>query len=188
MRCLCVAMMAVVLTNCGHVPLSSLPKLTQLDIMTLDVEQLRVAVAMPEGLRVRKDSAIIITGIRETTDKPSLEERIILQEVSIDERNPTTANLPAGTQIFRIAAEDLARLETLRAIVRRRKQDDPDGTKGYLTVTSGACRLDPLPIGPLFVTTWLKTAKDETYFVVTRNVNLRTVIHARQLQMQIPDC
>lgn len=188
MRVFCIAILAFILANCGHVPLSSLPKLKQMDFMTLDVEQLRVAVAMPEGLHVREGSAVIATGIRESAGRPALEERMILQEVQLDQRARTASNLPSRAQIFRIAEEDLTRLETLRRMVRERRQEDPDGTKGYLTVTSGACRSAALPTGPILVNTLLKTASDEAYFVLTRNVNLRSVIPARQLQSEIPAC
>lgn len=188
MRSIYVAMMAFVLVNCGHVPLSSIPKLKQLNVLTLDVQQLRVAVAMPDGLRVRKGSAVIIIGVRKTADEPALMERIILRETPVKERTNTTSDLPAGAQIFRIAGADVPRLESIRAAVRTRQQDDPDGTKGYLTVTSGACRSNALPNGPLLVNTWLRTDDDDTFFALTRNVDLRAVIPADKLQTEVPAC
>lgn len=188
MRCLRVILLVLILSSCGHVPLTSLPKLKQLNLMTLDVQQLRVAVEMPDGLEVRQGSAIIRTGLRETDTEPALEERIVLQPVQLDDAIKATANLSPRAEVFRIAATDTARVEVLRAAVRQRKKQDPDSASGFLTVTSAACRSAPLPPGPLLVSTKLKTAADETYFVLTRNVDLRAIIPAARLKTDIPVC
>ena len=99
--------------------------------------------------------------------------------------NPPRPGIP---EYRRIAKADIPRLEAMRETVRARRKTDPDGTKGSFTVTSGACRVAALPSGPLFVTTKLKTAPDEAYFVMTRNVDLRTLVSAQQLQTEVPDC
>ena len=188
MRTLFIVLLAFTLAACGHVPLSSIPKLKGLDFMTMDVEDLRVAVEMPEGLRVRPGSAIINIGVNESAGEPALQERIVLQQVPLAQNARQSAGLSSNAQIFRVAKADIPRLETMRETVRARRKVDPDGTKGSLTVTSGACRVAALPKGPLPVTTKLKTEPDGAYFVMTRNVDLRTLVPAERLQAEVPDC
>ncbi len=184
MRRLLIVLCASALAACGHVPLSSIPKLSRLDMMTLDIEALRVAVEMPDELLVRRNSAIITVGLKESAGEPALQERFVLQQIPTDEVSGARPAPAANAQIFRIAEADLARLTALRDLIRIRKTEDPDGTKGFLTVTSAACRLARLPAGPLPVTTMLRTEPDEAYFIMTRNVDLRTL----QSPNEIPVC
>ncbi|MCY6379600.1 hypothetical protein [Hoeflea prorocentri] len=188
MRTLFVVLLAFGLAACGHVPLSSIPKLKRMDFMTMEVEVLRVAVEMPDGLRVRPGSAIINLGLNESAGEPALQERIVLQQVPLSQSAGQLAGLAPNAQVFRIAEADIPRLEAMRETTRARRKVDPDDTKGTLTVTSGACRTATLPSGPLPVTTKLKTAPDEPYFTLTRNVDLRTLVPARQLQTEVPLC
>ena len=99
MRATYLLVIASMVVGCGHVPVTSLPKLSRLDMMTLDARQLRVAVDMPDGLRVQRDSAIIITGLKESPDGPAVEERFVLEEVKFTEPGGTP---PEGAQVFRI--------------------------------------------------------------------------------------
>ena len=171
-----VVVIVLALAGCGHVPVTSLPKLSRLDIMTLDVEQLRVAVNMPDGLRVRED-----------VGGPALEERIVLEDVTNTEPGPASDPSPQA-RIFRIPQNDVARLEALRETIRQRKAAYPDDTRGYLTVTSAACRAARLPDGPLRVDTWLKTSADEPYFILTRQVDMRSLVPRRDLARELPLC
>ncbi len=176
---------ALLVSGCGHVPLTSLPKLSRMDMMTLDAEQLRVAVDMPDGLRVQEDSAIIVAGLKESPAGSALEERFVLEEV---ETGVAAGNLPAGAQVFRIAESDLQRLEALRAVVRERKRNFPRDTRGFLTVTSSGCRRGALPDGPLYVDTLLRTTDSEDYFVLTNDVDLRKLAPIAQLESKLPPC
>lgn len=176
---------ALLLAACGHVPLSSFNELRKLDVMTVDATQLRVAVVTPPELRVPRNSAVIVAGIRESADQPGIEETFVLKELSaVDNSN----NLPQRAQIFRISAADLPRLDAFRAIVQQRKEESPNGTKGYLTVTSGACVKAPLPSGPLPVDTFLQTHRNDPFFVLTRAVDLRRLKHSGDLISSIPAC
>ena len=148
-------------SGCSHVPLTSLPKLNRLDMMTLDASQLRFAADMPVGLRVRRDSAVIEAGLK---------ERFVLEEITPEEAG---GNLTKCAQAFHLSTVDLRRLEALRAMVRERKQNFLRDTHGYLTVTSSGCRIGPLPDGALHVDTMLKTADREDFFVLTNDVDLR---------------
>jgi len=181
------AAIILALAGCGHVPVTSLPKLSKLDIMTLDVKQLRVAVDMPNGLRVRENGAVIAVGLREAAGGPAREERVVLEDVTNTERGPISDPSPQA-RIFRIPQHDVARLEALRETIRQRKAAYPDDTKGYLTVTSAACRTAQLPDGPLRVNTWLKTSADEPYFILTRQVDIRSLVPRRDLALELPSC
>lgn len=185
MRAFCLLVVASLVAGCGHVPLTSLPKLSRLDMMTLDARQLRVAVDMPDGLRVQRDSAIIITGLKESPGGPAIEERFVLEELGFTEPG---GRPPEGAQVFRISEADLPRLSALRDQIRQRKQAFPKETSGYLTVTSGGCRTAPLPSGPLYVDTLLRTHDGENYFVLTKDVDLQKLVPAKRLAEKVPLC
>ncbi len=185
MRSILITILAFLLASCGHVPLTSLPKLRNLDIMTVDAGALRVAVVMPQGLRVREGSAVIVAGLNPSVAGPSVEETFVLEDVSATEN---TGALPQTAQIFRISESDLPRLEAFRTTVRQRRKEHPDDTGGQLTVTSGGCRTAALPAGPLPVDTLLRTERDGGYFVLTRGVDLRRLTRNADLTTQIPLC
>lgn len=185
MRAPYLLVIASMVVGCGHVPVTSLPKLSRLDMMTLDARQLRVAVDMPDGLRVQTDSAVIITGLKASSAGPAVEERFVLEEVEFTEPGGTP---PEGAQVFRIPEADLPRLSALRDLVRQRKKAFPKETRGYLTVTTGGCRTASLPSGPLLVDTLLKTSDAGTYFVLTNDVDLRKLVPMKQLVEKVPLC
>ena len=185
MRCFFLFAIAIAVAACGHVPVTSLPKLNRLDIMTLDLEQLRVAVVMPERLHVRDGGTVIVLGVKESVAGPALEERVVLANSMAAESG---SGLPEGVQIFRIPPHDIARFDALRETIRQRKQAYPDDTKGFLAVTSNACRTAQLPDGPLPVDTWLRTSPGAPYFILTRRVDMRSLIPETDLNRTLPPC
>ena len=50
---------AAVLSACTHVPLSSIPKLAQIDPETTDLSQVELAVRVPQDFRLHRDGASI---------------------------------------------------------------------------------------------------------------------------------
>ena len=47
----CLLLLAGLLAGCGHVPLTSLPKLAKIDVKTTDLAQLRAGINLPADIR-----------------------------------------------------------------------------------------------------------------------------------------
>jgi len=51
-----------------------------------------------------------------------------------------------------------------------------------------ACRSGELPNGPVYFTTYLRTAETNGYVPLARDVDLRTVMKERDVAAEIPGC
>jgi len=182
------SIMMMLVTSCGSVPLTSMWKLVNLDFLTVDPAQIRVAVVMPDTLRVQEDGAVIITGIEKSKRGPAVEERFILQK-SIESLSPGVANYPGlDYEAFKIAPADVPRLRALQDKIRQLKSKYPNDANGFLSVSAAGCSIAALPQGALLVTTLIKTRNDQAFFILTKDVDLRSIAPKDKLEMEVPLC
>ncbi len=95
----------------------------------------------------------------------------------------------ADTHIFayRIDDADLPRLAAFRAELIARKSS---GQRGSITISvqPQACKAAELPDGPVYLTTYLRTAETDSYVTLARDVDLRTLPAADAIVEKIPRC
>lgn len=184
------------LAGCAYVPTTSLLRLSALDMLTVDPGQIRVAVGLPGVLNVRKGGAVLQTGVRESASGPAISESFVLEEDKTISRTAApdalqrwaVENEGSRVTVFKVGEHDLPRLRTLQARIRELEAKYPEGVDGFLTVAAKACRISDLATGPLPVTTWLRTRKDQAFFVLTRATDLRGVITEQALLDEVPPC
>ena len=157
------------------IPLSSIVELSRIDFSTTDFEVMRVAIRLPDAMRprpggVRMDASITLG------ENPAEKTSFLLVPVQgpIDRAQLSEAEPPGfATHAYRLSLADLKRVESLRADLKRRKQE---GTRGKLAIgiaTTEFCRMRPVPEGPLPVTTYLLTSETGRYVVVNDRYDLR---------------
>lgn len=191
MQKILIGLVFLALAGCGHMPISSMLKLRQLDFMTADARQIRVAVQMPEALEVHEDGAVLEIGAERRNPDENLQERFILEKLA----GAATAATPGvepkpgfHLAIFRLAEADMARLAALRGKIKAWKAEDPGGTKGTLSIGAAGCRREQLPEGALLVSTYLKTDGEEEFITMARNVDLRSVVPESSGGLDLPPC
>ncbi len=191
MREILVGLAFLALAGCGYMPISSMLKLRQLDLMTADARQIRVAVQMPDALEVREDGAVLEIGAERPNPDENLQERFILEKIA----GAAAADIPGvevkpgfHLSVFRVAEADMARLTDLRGKIKAWKEQDPDGTKGSLSIGAAGCRRERLPEGALLVSTYLRTDNEDEFITMARNFDLRSAVPDSGAGLDLPPC
>ncbi|MEM1315946.1 MAG: hypothetical protein AAGI51_15420 [Pseudomonadota bacterium] len=171
------ALLCLVL-GCTTLSVTGLMQVARLDVMTADAEALRVAVKAPDALNLPPDGAVMTFGARHP-DGRSLEERFVLAPALDDRGDDGLAGERAPGFIllaYRVAPEDLPRLEKARAEIAAWKAQAGDDVQGSLAIRAMPCRTGPAPEGPLPVTTFLRIDPEAPYFRLTGPTDLAAML------------
>ncbi len=165
---------ALVLSACVSIPLSSLPDLARIDFMTTDVEELRVALRMPEAIRPRPqgvvmDAVLTVQGAQSKTP-------FRLRPDDSGEPRPgleAAARPGMGVHVYRLAASDVARFNALRRDLLKAQEDGKRASLGLGIETHEFCSAGPLTEGPLPASTYLLTSETGRFVLLISDYDLR---------------
>ena len=180
------AMLGFLLAGCGHMPVTSMIKLAQIDFTSTDPALWRAAVKLPRTLQPRTKGMVLQISVRASNGQERKQE-FALQEISDPaDLQPLRAEVSPGTHVFayRIDPADLPRLNDFRATALAQ----PRRPGGTLSIQPQACRSGEIPPGPILFSTFLRTAETRQYIVLTRDVDLRTLAGFRDVAAMIPPC
>ena len=136
MRRLFVLVLALMLSNCGSVPISSLAKLRKIDFAMTDARALRAAIQLPDSIDVRPGTAVLQVAMWRDVDggrRQEMKEAFILEEISdAQERQLLRDAEERGKRIllYRVASADLQRISEMQAKARRWKAESPGAAIG----------------------------------------------------------
>ncbi|MEP0519207.1 MAG: hypothetical protein ABJO09_13610 [Hyphomicrobiales bacterium] len=183
------AITAFTLGGCGHVPVSSMYKLSKVDIETTDVEKLQVAVQIPNAVKVRDEGVTMTMSLRRTDKLPKLYERFKLEQTSSNTTNTVLAKHRKADQkilVYRIARTDIKRLNRFRKI--QAGAGDEGKRKGQMTVTTAVCRKVDLKRGEIKLSTFLRTSETKEFVPLVLDVNLGEAYPKDEFTKQFPMC
>jgi len=187
-----IAVAALSLGACSHVPAKTMWQLRNFDPMTTDPARLRAAVAMPkEALPQKGGAKLVMTQARKgggdaQTIEIALEEAPLAAETGLGAVEPH-----AGQEVraFRIPASEVPRLLEAREAARARAEKEPGVFQGTLSVGIDGCRKADAPIPKEFrVSTWLKTAETSAYVPLLDDVDLVALVGAEKLAAEAKVC
>jgi hypothetical protein len=171
--------------GCGHVPFTSLLKLSSIDFATTEIAAIRAGIALPETLVPMPDS-VKLTFLAETDDGMTVRRSFTLEE---DLAAQASGELEAepNVRVYRLKEREVGELAVARAEVLARGKS---GNGGRLEISVGAeaCRTGPLPQGSLPMSTYLKTSETKSFVALTRDVDLRALGGNPDLGDSIPPC
>ncbi len=179
MRYLTIGLLFVAVAGCSHVPLPSAVRLGRLDPLTADPQYIQIAVRMPDGLSVPDSGAVMEIGTRRADIDAEEKLRLVFEkQVAASSHLADGLEPKAGThvEIFRVSERDIPRLRALQETAKSWKADAPDDTKGSLSIQASGCRTSTLPRGPLHISTYLRTDPGSSFFVVARDMDLRSLV------------
>lgn len=163
------------LGGCGSVPLGSLAELSRIDFETTDLAALRTALRLPDGLQprpggVKMDALVKVSGAadRKTTFVLKAE-----QDSSASPSLPDARGAGFSIYTYRLAQEDVGRLEAIRSELFRYRREGNSASLGLGIATEEFCLVKPLSAGPVLSTTYLLTSETRRYVTVTRDLDLR---------------
>ena len=182
----------LLLTGCGHVPVSTMWALRNFDSLSVDPAHLRAAVRLPRAFQPRPGGVkVVATWGRKGVPESEKKIEIALQETSLSSEGPALAREirhGAYLQVYRVAPDDVPRLRALQAEIARAKAEKR-ADHGSLGVGADACRIDDLPDGPILMTTFLKTSDETGWLTVLKDIDLRTAVtKERSLEEIVPPC
>ncbi|MGE3335634.1 MAG: hypothetical protein AB7I36_18475 [Rhodospirillaceae bacterium] len=165
---------ALVLSACASIPLSSLPDLARIDFMTTDMEVLRVALRMPEAIRPRPqgvvmDAVLTVQGVQTKTPF-----RLTPDDSGEPRPGLETAARPGmAVHVYRLAASDTARFNALRRDVLKAQADGRRASLGLGIETREFCSTGPVTEGALPASTFLLTSETGRFVLLVSDYDLR---------------
>jgi hypothetical protein len=179
-------LLMLAMAGCSHMPVTSMVKLARVDFETSDPVQLRAAIKLPRTLRPRPNGVALRIAVQ-VGRAPEEARDFILREMP--EPAELTREASADSHIFayRIDDSDLARLAAFRAELIAKKSS---GQKGSISISvrPQACKAGELADGPVYFTTYLRTAETKDYVALAREVDLRSIVPDPAAVAGIPRC
>ncbi len=165
------------LAACAGIPVQSLYQLSRIDFATTDPEKIRAAVRLPFQVSPLAGSVILTMTAYDDGDVVFGEEKFVLEHLTdADELADLIRLVKPGTAVtaFRIRLEDLARLKRFHGVTMRK----PGGGKrgGALTLTAKGCLNSSQMPKKIPMTTFLKTVESRTYFQLSPEIDLTSVV------------
>lgn len=186
-------LLASLAAGCGHVPLTSLPKLSRIDIRTTELSQLRAGISLPADIRPLP-GGVTMTIVALPKDGSRHERKAVLEEVHDATELASLPVLAAPGRrftVFRLSAADAARLDAFREEMFTGPQNS--GNRGSLALGADkACRLGEPSTKPVTMTGYLRTSETRDYVPVLRDFDLTEAVRAIDpkvdLAAAIPPC
>ncbi len=178
---------------CGHIPLTSLPKLSKIDIRTTDLAQLRAGISLPADVRPLP-GGVTMTIVALSKDGGRHERKAVLEEVrdAVELASlPVLAAPGRRFTLFRLSPTDAARLGAFREEMFAGPHND--GNRGSLSLGADkACRTGEPSATPITMTGYLRTSETQDYVLLMRDFDLTAAARAIDpkidLATAIPPC
>jgi hypothetical protein len=174
------------MSGCSHMPVTSMVKLARVDFETSDPAQLRAAIKLPHTLRPQRNGVVLRIAVQ-VGRAPEEARDFMLRE--LPEPAELTREAGADSHIFayRIDDADLARLAAFRVELIAKKSSGQRGSIS-ISVRPQACKVGELPDGPIYFSTYLRTAETRDHVALARDVDLRSIVPNAAVVAGIPRC
>ena len=179
----------ILLSACGHTPISSMVKLRNFDPATTDVNQLSVAVDLPHAYRVREDGVTMTLELKKKDGSETKKETFILTTSLNSEDKLLLAKISEpGRQIiaYRIRPSDIKRFNALRKFTIENRPSKL--WEGSFSVGANACRINNDEPQTLPVTLYLKTSETKSFIPFIVNADLMQQADSNQIREAVPLC
>lgn len=190
MRSLLAAGLLLFLAACGHVPLMTLVKLNNFDVLTTEPEHLRVAVKYPDSIRIPKDGARMRLTLREKAGgKVLMKEELAFDRVtSPAEKAELASELQTGRriEIFRLPPRQVPVFKAFQTRLSSMSKSERDTVEGSLEISVDGCLAAPDGPGRIVVSTFLKAPELGGYVPLVRNADLEEMMAAEGLTDEAP--
>ena len=154
------------LPACTSVPLTSLPKLRGLKPETVDMKQLEMAVRLPAGIGIVKDSAALDVSLK-NGEGGELTKKMILQDPIPQLTDYLTRKQGRDHRIYRfkLTGEQLAEAESFRKEALEFSETFEGQTSSHFSAAAGFCSYDPEALYKgVTMTFYIRTKSDKEFF------------------------
>ena len=182
-------LIALFLVGCGTMPVSSVYKLRNFDIKTTNLAKFYAAVRIPQSLAPRENGVTIDLGFASKKAGIKFSERIVLQQINAIPSIALDAARQPGFQIyvFKLNDKDAQKMRLTRERISLLRKKHDDG-KGSISIEAKTCKRSAIPDGPLYLSTYLKSAGLEDFVVLVNNANIKNLGDLEKSLGEIPFC
>ncbi len=186
-------LLASLAAGCGHVPLTSLPKLSKIDIRTTELSQLRAGISLPADIRPLP-GGVTLTIVALSKDGGRHERKAVLEEVrdAVELASlPVLAAPGRRFTLFKLSPADAGRLGAFREEMFAGPRNE--GNRGSLSLGADkACRTAEPSATPITMTGYLRTSETQDYVLLMRDFDLTAAARAIDpkidLATAVPPC
>ena len=171
---LCVPLL--VLTACSHVPLATMVKLADFDLLKTNPATLRVAVRYPVSIRIPEGGARMMLTVKDKkTGKLVMEEKLAFVRVSSKaERAELSTELQEGRrfEIYRLPNDSIPAFKAFQSYLLTMDKSERDKIEGNMEVGVDGCLAFEHRPDRILVSTYLKADELGGYIPLLRDVDL----------------
>lgn len=182
---------SLILAGCGHMPVTSMVKFARVDFSATDPAGLRAAVKLPTVIRPRRDQVRLRIAVRLASGTEDIQDFRLTEVSDPVDILSLRDEIEGGTHLFayRLDPAEAVRLAAFRDTLKK-QQTASGGRGGALTISIAAesCRSGEFPVGPVLLTTYLRTAETGGYVPLARDVDMRSIVRGRDLVAEMPVC
>ncbi len=186
---LSVVLVILFLAGCGTMPVSSIYKLRNFDIKTTSLAKFYAAVRIPQSLAIREQGVKIDLGFKSEKAELQFTEHIIMQQIDSLPSPVLKGAQKSGFKIyiFKLNDKDAQKMRAVRSRITRLRKEHDDGV-GSLAIDVETCKRGALPEGPLFLSTYLKSAELNDFVVLVNNADIKKIDDVEESLNTIPLC
>jgi hypothetical protein len=168
------AALALCLSSCGAVPLTSLPSLARIDPRTTDFSVMMVALAAPRSIEAVAGSVLVEFKSR-VDDVPEQTETFMLTRTTaaVDLTDMVgTLRESESLSVYSLPPEESFRLTAARDRLIAERAAGHKVTASIGVTARSFCQAGGVPAGDLLVTTYLRTSETRRFVPLVRDFDL----------------
>jgi hypothetical protein len=162
------------LSGCTSIPVSSLITLSRIDFQTTRLQDLRVALELPDAIRPQTRGVMLNVEVSLGNAREKMEFRLEPAGGASEPKGLIAAS-SQGREIytFKLSDKDVQTLEATRRRIMTGKEKGEKGSLGMGVAAREFCRAAALSEGSIFASTYIATSETGGYIPMLRNYDLR---------------
>jgi len=188
---LVIAFMTLI-TACTTIPLSTMYKMRNFSPLTVDPQQLLVAVRVPAGMKVRDGDIVIDFGFKTPKPEANFKHQFLVQvnpDYPIPEKLKEDIQDNEHISVLQRSKEDALKMIQAQQAVKAYRENHDDGTGSFGLKIESACRDEGFSQKNALLNIYIKLKDDEDFFVFIQDMDLTTLDNGDQDAFdKIPHC
>ena len=165
---------AILLSACSGMPISTMVKLRGFDPMEADPAQVRIAIRADQRITIPDGGAVVTLRFKTSDGELHVDDTYIVEIV----RKPVlTAELIDGKRrgeavtVFRLSDKDAEKMTRAQTLLKSYTDGSQSGALTFGVSWHDLCVSSPLPAGEVLVDIFMQTSDDGGYLVFTKDMN-----------------
>ena len=170
------AVWVLITVGCTSMSLTGLYRLSQLDPLTADPSQIKVAIKTDRIIEVKDGAAHINFSYKSNDGSIDISDNFYV----VIDRNNTSAQLlfddiksTDTITVLSLTSKDGEKFQQNQRIVAKHKQEDKKGTGSFGIGLDEFCLPDPMPERPITVDLYLQTNKSDGFFAFLSGIDIK---------------